>query len=206
MTAGAKPEWKAGNLPALNQDEYPGLGAWWVNIWKGGGPDAVVVARAYGDTPDHAQERAQKIAAAANSPALDVLFREALAWGMAYGPAIPAHQWDDMRESMVVQYVSRAAQPAPGGDEEGGEHTNAELRQMLDESIEEKKKCYLALGQHQKAIANLIAERDALRRAAVAGLEQDEDDSVCPTCGEDGGTGCGVPNCGLLSQEPDDGA
>lgn len=49
---------------------------------------------------------------------LGALFREALAWGMAYGPAIPAHQWDDMRESMVSQYVSRAAlaaqAPQPG--------------------------------------------------------------------------------------------
>ena len=40
---------------------------------------------------------------------LPELFREALAWGMTYGPEIPAHQWDQMRESMVNQYVSRAA-------------------------------------------------------------------------------------------------
>lgn len=40
---------------------------------------------------------------------LCALFREALAWGMTYGPEIPAHQWDEMRESMVEQYVSRAA-------------------------------------------------------------------------------------------------
>ena len=26
-----------------------------------------------------------------------------------------------------------------------------------------------------------------------------EDDSRCPTCGEDGGTSCGMPNCGLLA-------
>lgn len=40
---------------------------------------------------------------------LRALFREALAWGMVYGPEIPAHQWDEMRESMVKQYTSRAA-------------------------------------------------------------------------------------------------
>lgn len=40
---------------------------------------------------------------------LQSLFREALAWGMTYGPAIPAHQWDEMRESMAVQYVQRAS-------------------------------------------------------------------------------------------------
>ena len=26
----------------------------------------------------------------------------------------------------------------------------------------------------------------------------DEDTEGCPTCGEDGGTSCGMPNCGLL--------
>ena len=26
----------------------------------------------------------------------------------------------------------------------------------------------------------------------------DDDDGSCPTCGEDGGTSCGMPNCGLL--------
>jgi hypothetical protein len=40
---------------------------------------------------------------------LPTLFREALAWGMTYGPEIPAHQWDEMRESMVKQYTERAS-------------------------------------------------------------------------------------------------
>jgi hypothetical protein len=40
------------------------------------------------------------------------LFREALAWGMTYGPQIPAHQWDAMRETMVAQFVART-HPAP---------------------------------------------------------------------------------------------
>ena len=29
------------------------------------------------------------------------------------------------------------------------------------------------------------------------------DDTSCPTCGEDGGTSCGMPNCGLLIGESD---
>lgn len=45
--------------------------------------------------------------------ALQALFREALAWGMVYGPEIPAHQWDEMRELMVKQYADRAARAAP---------------------------------------------------------------------------------------------
>jgi hypothetical protein len=28
--------------------------------------------------------------------------------------------------------------------------------------------------------------------------EDDKEDSRCPTCGEDGGTSCGAPNCGFL--------
>lgn len=50
--------------------------------------------------------RAQPGAAYAELPAL---FREALAWGMTYGPEIPAHQWDEMRESMVKHYTDRAS-------------------------------------------------------------------------------------------------
>lgn len=39
---------------------------------------------------------------------LPSLFREALAWGMTYGPEIPAHQWEEMRESMVEKFTARA--------------------------------------------------------------------------------------------------
>ena len=39
---------------------------------------------------------------------LPTLFREALAWGMTYGPEIPAHQWDEMRESMVEKFTARS--------------------------------------------------------------------------------------------------
>ena len=39
------------------------------------------------------------------------LFREALAFGLAYGPEIPVHQWDEMREEKVAQLVARLATP-----------------------------------------------------------------------------------------------
>lgn len=45
---------KVGNLTTLNQDTYPALGKWFVQLWDG---DAVV-ARVYGDTPEQARERA----------------------------------------------------------------------------------------------------------------------------------------------------
>jgi hypothetical protein len=47
-----------------------------------------------------------------------------------------------------------------------------------------------------------------IARAVIAGaapvLEEFDmaDDGGCPVCGEDGGTSCGMPNCGLLSAPP----
>lgn len=34
----------------------------------------------------------------------------------------------------------------------------------------------------------------------AAQQQVDDEDERCPTCGEDGGTSCGMPNCGLLTQ------
>ena len=53
-----------------------------------------------------------------------------------------------------------------------------------------------------------VVNSDAFKvtRLLITELDQDDEDGACPTCGEDGGTSCGAPNCGLLSQEPDDGA
>lgn len=53
---------KAGNLPTLNQDPYPSLGAWWNQVWDGD----ILVARAYGDTPEEARQRAHYIANSVN--------------------------------------------------------------------------------------------------------------------------------------------
>jgi hypothetical protein len=44
-------------------------------------------------------------------PDAAALFREALAFGLAYGPEIPAHQWDEMREEKVTQLVARLTTP-----------------------------------------------------------------------------------------------
>ncbi len=37
------------------------------------------------------------------------LFREALAFGLVYGPEIPGHQWDEMREEKAKELVARLA-------------------------------------------------------------------------------------------------
>lgn len=52
--------------------------------------------------------------AASNKMSVDVSeledqFRSALAWGATYGPIIPRHQWDEMREHMVKQHVESLA-------------------------------------------------------------------------------------------------
>lgn len=51
----------AGRLPTLNQDEYPGLGDWWVQLRIGEGSDEVL-ARVYGATPQGANARAEALA------------------------------------------------------------------------------------------------------------------------------------------------
>jgi hypothetical protein len=49
-----------GRLPTINQDDYPGLGDWWIQIRLGPSCDEVL-ARVYGDSPEQAHERAQAI-------------------------------------------------------------------------------------------------------------------------------------------------
>jgi hypothetical protein len=44
-------------------------------------------------------------------PDAAALFREALGFGWIYGPEIPAHQWDEMREEKVAQLVARLTTP-----------------------------------------------------------------------------------------------
>lgn len=53
---------RVGSLPTMNQDEYPSLPGWWVQIWDSNGN--TVVARVYGDSPAEARERALAFVAA----------------------------------------------------------------------------------------------------------------------------------------------
>ena len=61
------PKIHAGSLTTYNQDTYPGLDAWFVQLWDGSGEDAMVVMRVYGGTPEQARERADLIVKALNS-------------------------------------------------------------------------------------------------------------------------------------------
>ncbi len=70
-------EISVGRLPTMNQDDYPGLGDWWVQLRTGKDSDEVL-ARVYGATPQEANGRAEALAcraamlqgAAGNSPAI----------------------------------------------------------------------------------------------------------------------------------------
>lgn len=54
------PPLRVGNLPTMSQEEYPGLGDWWVQLWAGD----EVLARVYGSTPQQAKARATALASA----------------------------------------------------------------------------------------------------------------------------------------------
>lgn len=54
-------EIRVGRLPTMNQDDYPGLGDWWVQLRIGEDSDEVL-ARVYGATPQEANNRAESLA------------------------------------------------------------------------------------------------------------------------------------------------
>ena len=68
-------EIRVGRLPTMNQDDYPGLGDWWVQLRIGEDSDEVL-ARVYGATPQEANNRAEALACraatlqAGNSPVI----------------------------------------------------------------------------------------------------------------------------------------
>lgn len=68
-------EIRGGRLPTMNQDDYPGLGDWWVQLRIGEDSDEVL-ARVYGATPQEANNRAEALACradmlqAGNSPVI----------------------------------------------------------------------------------------------------------------------------------------
>ena len=54
-------EIRVGRLPTMNQDDYPGLGDWWVQLRIGEDSDEVL-ARVNGATPQEANNRAEALA------------------------------------------------------------------------------------------------------------------------------------------------
>lgn len=65
----AEPEGvRVGNLVTMNQDEYPGLGEWFTQIWCGDD----VVARIYGKDHEQIRERIDAMLTASLAPEPDV--------------------------------------------------------------------------------------------------------------------------------------
>ncbi|MFY2608275.1 hypothetical protein [Achromobacter ruhlandii] len=94
-------EARAGRLPTMNQEEYPGLGAWWVQIRIGPDFDKVL-ARVYGESPEETMERAKAVAAALRRPAPaagDALDAARYRWLRDESLGVP----DGMREIYVIQ-------------------------------------------------------------------------------------------------------
>ncbi|WP_455871998.1 hypothetical protein [Serratia proteamaculans] len=60
--AGELGEIRVGRLPTMNQEEYPGLGDWWVQLRIGENHDEIL-ARVYGATPEEAVARARLLTA-----------------------------------------------------------------------------------------------------------------------------------------------
>ncbi|MFW2287295.1 hypothetical protein ACN4E7_10290 [Klebsiella pneumoniae] len=54
-------EIRVGRLPTMNQDDYPGLGDWWIQLRIGEDSDEVL-ARVYGAAPQEANNRAEALA------------------------------------------------------------------------------------------------------------------------------------------------
>ncbi len=54
-------EIRVGRLPTMNQDDYPGMGDWWVQLRIGEDSDEIL-ARVYGATPQEANSRAEALA------------------------------------------------------------------------------------------------------------------------------------------------
>lgn len=75
------------------------------------------------------------------------------------------------------------------------------LKQALD-ALETNQYAVADAAPHADVMAYndaITALREALAAQPAAPEECDmADDGGCPTCGEDGGTSCGMPNCGLL--------
>lgn len=90
---------RVGRLPTMNQDEYPGLGDWWVQLRIGSEGDEVL-ARVYGDTPEQAHSRAAALAAPFAAQAVEPkLDKPAKVGGCRFGAGI---KW-----STVIQAAQR---------------------------------------------------------------------------------------------------
>jgi hypothetical protein len=62
-------KWRSGNLLTMNQEDYPGLAAWYGQVWEG----EEVVARVYGKDHEQVRERIAAIATPTLKPSVNEL-------------------------------------------------------------------------------------------------------------------------------------
>ncbi len=101
---------RVGNLPTMNQDEYPGLPDWWVQLRIGTDGDEVL-ARIYGSTPHEAMMRARAIAA---QPAPSMMDERAAfsAWNNEDNlpiAGVPAKKVKDISPELITGEIERIA-------------------------------------------------------------------------------------------------
>jgi len=122
---------------------------------------------------DEAVPQAATSAAGGATGDLAQLFCEAMAWGAVYHPIIATAQWDELRDGMAAQFVSRAALAAQSPDSGAGPITMPEgwvavkkerLDRMRAASANPSVPCYQGrnLYDEQKVHANWDACRGAL--------------------------------------------
>jgi hypothetical protein len=161
---------RAGNLPTMNGDPYPGLGAWWVNVRCGevGRSGGEVFARVYGSTPREARARAVALCSlaatqpqaepvASGSAVLDGLLRSGLALSAkeaATNDKLP--KWARDRFAMCARALEKDAAPQPQGADA------ATLAKRLDKVLG----CY-ADSMPKEAYSEVDAVMRALNKAAT---------------------------------------
>lgn len=102
-------EIRVGRLPTMNQEEYPGLGDWWVQLRIGASGDEIL-ARVYGATPDEAVARARALTALP-APAVpeekpELGYNPSMSWGDQCVANAEIRGWNACRSAMLAQPVS----------------------------------------------------------------------------------------------------
>lgn len=119
-----EPSARAGNLPTMNDEEYPGMGGWWTQV-RIGTDSTEIYARCYADTPEESHQRAKTVAALLATPpaepssegVTDEMVARAFNWAE---DALERAGHSPNGPEMMAFYEARAAlatKPAKGGEE-----------------------------------------------------------------------------------------
>lgn len=103
-----------GRLPTMNQENYPGLGDWWVQLRIGVHNDEIL-ARVYGATPEEATARAHALTAPPAPASEPIFFIEIEGDDWINAGRIPGSTFDfnNLPDGVNKLY---AAPPAPAGE------------------------------------------------------------------------------------------